>query len=295
MKKLILLFLLFSSYASVIAQETYTIDGTTFELKTEVDGKIDLLWNIIDHKYRYFVKTDDGKIIELVNTKGSDHKFQEEYKTTLQSLTHVTNESLEDLDLTLPSLSQFFKDYDSAVDSSKTYANNKVKIQTRLGFFGGLTNQPFIENINNTSVPFFGAEFEIFEQSNMPRNTGFLSIRHALENDDFKYSETQFALGYRFKFINRLRFNIYANLKFATFTVFNSNLVYEDADNPGTFLTEDESGSAFDTPFIFGIGSEIRINDNSFITIAYHEIFALFIDSQGNFPIDFAVGYKVNL
>jgi len=295
MKKTILLILLLFCHSLLRAQETYTIEGEILELKNEVDGKIDLLWNIVNQNYRYFVRTEDGTIQELVNTKGEDNKFKEEYKSVLQSLTDDTQITTEDLNLTLVDLRKFFKKYNSSIDSTKSYSSDKAKIMARLGFFGGLTNQPFIENINNTTVPFFGAELEFFEESNMPRHTGFIRIKHALEADDFKYTATQFAIGYRFKFINKSKYNIYGNAKLVTFTVFDSNLTYEDIDNPGTFLVEDKSGSNIDTPFVFGIGSDIKIGENSYITLAYNEIFALFNDSQGNFPIDFAVGYKFNL
>jgi len=295
MKKLALTFLLFLCFSSLIAQNTYTIKNETLNLKTEVEGKLDLLWNIIEQKYRYFVRTEDGNIQELVNTKGDNNKFQEEYKTALDSLTKDANVSTEYLDLTLTSLKQFFKDYDAAVDSNASYSSDKIKLATRLGFFAGITNQPFIENIENSSVPYFGAELEFFEESTMPKHTGFLSLKQSLESDDFKYTATQFALGYRFRFINKPKFNIYANAKLVTFTIFDSNIVYEDEDNPGTFLTEDNSGSNIDTPFIFGLGADIKIGKNSFLTITYQDIFALFIESQGNFPIDFAIGYKFNL
>ncbi|MEJ2114094.1 MAG: hypothetical protein P8X62_10550 [Flavobacteriaceae bacterium] len=295
MKKLALIFLLFLCFSSVVAQNTYTINNETLILKTEVEGKIDLLWNIIDQKYRYFVRTEDGNIQELINTKGDNNKFQDEYKTTLESLTKDVNIPVQDVRLTLTSLKQFFKDYDAAVDSSLSYSSDKIKIATRLGVFIGITNQPFIENIENVSVPNFGAELEFFEESIMPRHTGYFSLKHSLESDDFKYTATQFALGYRFRFINNPKFNIYGNAKLVTFTIFDSNILYEDEDNPGTFLAEDNSGSNIDTPFAIGIGADIKISENGFITLSYHEIFALFVESQGNFPIDFAIGYKVNL
>mgnify|MGYP000267953113 CR=1 FL=1 len=64
---------------SGFAQQTYTLNNETLELKTEVEGNIDLLWNIFDGKYRYFVRDKDGDIQELVNTKNKDtHKYQEE-------------------------------------------------------------------------------------------------------------------------------------------------------------------------------------------------------------------------
>ena len=84
----------------------------------------------------------------------------------------------------------------------------------------------------------------------------------------------------RFRFVNQSTFNVYANVKFATYTF--SNTLGEDS-------------SDFDVPFIFGLGSDIKIGKNGFITLAYNELFAIFIDNGGNFPIDFAVGYKMKL
>ena len=82
MKKIVCLFCLVLSFAFAEAQDSYTINGEVLELKTEVNGKLDLLWNIVDGKYRYFVRTENDNIIELKNTK-VDGKFQEEYKTLL--------------------------------------------------------------------------------------------------------------------------------------------------------------------------------------------------------------------
>jgi len=46
---------------------------------------------------------------------------------------------------------------------------------------------------------------------------------------------------------------------------------------------------------IFGLGADFKICDSSYITFVYDSIFALLRDNEGNFPIDFAVGYKFNL
>jgi hypothetical protein len=294
MKNLIFLLCFFACYTSVLAQESYTINNETFQLKTEVEGDIDLLWNIIENKYRYFVRDNNGNIQELVNTKDTNSKYQEEYKSILKSLIQGSSIPIEDLDLTLYSLKQFFKGYNET-KGDYGYKDDKVKMQTRLGLFGGLTNQPFIENPENTTVAFFGTELEIFEETTMPTHTGVFSLKHALDNDDFKYSATQLALAYRFRFINTKTFNIYANVKLATFTASKSTFTYEDPDNPGTFISDESKGSTFEAPFIFGIGSDIKISDNSFITLAYHEIFAVFLESNSNFPMDFAIGYKFNM
>ena len=81
-------------------------------------------------------------------------------------------------------------------------------------------------------------------------------------------------------------------MKFATLNFSNATLVTE---TNGTITSQEFSETAFDVPFIFGLGADINVSKNSFITLAYNELFALFLDNQGNFSTDFAIGYKFNL
>ena len=74
MKKLLVVISLFFLPFITISQESYSVNGETLQLKTEVSGNISLLWNIIEGKYRYFVKKDNT-IIELTNTKNTNHKY----------------------------------------------------------------------------------------------------------------------------------------------------------------------------------------------------------------------------
>lgn len=279
MKKILILTFLVALCHSAFAQKTYTINNETFELNTEVEGDLDLLWNTIEGAFRYFVRNNDGDIQELKNTKDSDsNDYLEEYKTVLNNLTG-NSISTDNVNLTLSSLKTFFETYNVSKNINFE-VSERVKLQSRIGVFGGLTNNPLVTNPDNKSTPFFGFEYEILEANKLPRHAGFFSLKHALEHDDFKYSATQLALGYRFRFVNQSAFNIYANVKFATYTF---------------SKTGDESSSDFDIPFIFGIGSDFKIGENSFLTFAYNELFSIFIDSGGNFPIDFAVGYKMKL
>ncbi|PWI30787.1 hypothetical protein DI383_04905 [Flavobacteriaceae bacterium LYZ1037] len=295
MKKLFFILCLLLPLATLKAQDTYTINGETLQLKTEVEGNLDLLWNIFDGQYRYFVRTEDGSIQELKNTKNPDtKKYQEEYKTTLNALTQEYGLSAEKVNLTLASLKEYINMYDSTSDLSFNY-EPRARVQSRLGVFGGLTNQPFVNNLNNASVPFFGAEFEIYSDSSFKRHAGYFNIMTALDADDFEYSSTQLGLGYRFRFINKSNFSIYGNITFITYTFYNETVRYEDPLNPGTFITSDNSDSNLEAPFIFGLGSDIKVTKNGYITLAYNNLFALFIENQGNFPIDFAVGFKFNL
>ncbi len=290
MKKLIILLSFIFCVSLVQAQESYTINGETLELKTEVDGKLDLLWNIIDGKYRYFVRTEDNTITELTNTK-TDGKYQEEYKSILDNL---TNQALptKRLRLTLFSLKEFIDAYNSSVDTSYESQTSRNKLQFRLGVFGGITNSPFISNPDNKTTPLFGGEFEVLDANRVSRHAVFMQAKHVLEYDDIKYSTTELSLGYRFRVINQSKFSLYANCKFATLNL--SNATVTTVDN-GMTTTEDLSETAFDVPFILGIGADINVSENSFITLSYDELIALFLDSPDNFSKTFAIGYKFNL
>jgi len=110
MKNLILSALIVLCGYSLNAQETYTINGTSYELKTEVNGTIDLLWNVIDGEYRYFVKKGTT-IQELVNTKTENGDYNEEYLSTLKAVTSDATVSYDDVKLLLYSLKDFFNIY----------------------------------------------------------------------------------------------------------------------------------------------------------------------------------------
>ena len=292
MKKLffLLLFALFCFSAS--AQKPYTINGETYKLKTEVSGTIDLLWNIIDGKYRYFVKKD-GTITELVNTKGNTKKFQEEYKTTLYNLTKGSALNTDTVNLTLYSLRNFINKYNASVDPNYISTSKEAVIKTRLLVFGGISNSPFISNPDNIKNPLFGAEIEIFEGNILPRHALFIELKHVLDNDEFKYSTTQLALGYRYRFINTEAFNLYANIVFGTYNFSKITITY--LNEMDETATKEITGNAFNAPFSFGVGADFRVTPNSFITLTYNELFALFLENKGNFSTNIALGYKFDL
>lgn len=292
MKKLICLLCFIFSFTFTEAQQEdfYMVDDEQLTLKKEVDGKLDLLWNIFDGKYRYFVRNESNKIIELTNTK-RDGKYQEEYKVLLEELTNASKPTKR-LNLTLFSLKEFIDSYNASSDSDYVSTAKRNKLMFRLGVFGGLTNSPFITNPDNLTTPLFGAEFEVLDVNQISRHAAFLQFKHVLEQDELQYSTTELALGYRFRAINKAKFSLYANVKFATVNF--SNAVVETNTN-GTITTQEFNETAFDVPFIFGIGADIRVTKNSYVTLAYNELFAIFIDNQGNFSTDFAIGYKFNL
>ncbi|OUR94612.1 hypothetical protein A9Q87_02960 [Flavobacteriales bacterium 34_180_T64] len=293
MKKLIIVLCVILSFTSLNAQDTYTVNGETLELKTEVNGKLDLLWNIIEGKYRYFVRTSDATITELVNTKNAQNKYQEEYKTTLENLTKNSNLSTKKLNLTLYSLKGFIDDYNGSVDVNYQSSVTKSVVKLRLAGFGGVTNNPFVKNPDNKKVAQFGIELEVQESNINSRHAIFLQLKHVTESDFGKYSTTEVGLGYRFRIVNTKAFSLYANMKFATVNFSKSTINYFNESD--VLITEDLSEAAFDVPFIFGVGADIRITKNSFITLGFNELFALLIDNQGNFPTDFTIGYKFNL
>ncbi|WP_431156730.1 hypothetical protein [Winogradskyella poriferorum] len=287
MKNILTALLFCMAFQLNYAQETYTLQDENLELKTELEGKLDLLWNTFDGVYRYFVRTDNGDIIELKNTKGSNNKYQEEYKTVLSKLTNGSN--TKKLKLTVYDLKKFLDAYNQTADSSYVSVERERKIDFRLGFSGGITNNPFVSNPDNTISPLIGAELEIFESQTLPRHSGFLQARHAFESDAFKYSATEFSLGYRYRFVNSSKFALYGQVKFATLNFTNSTVI------GSTNNTLEISETAFDLPLIFGIGSDIKVSENGFITIIYGELFSVFLDNQDNFSTDISIGYKFNL
>lgn len=292
MKKILLLVFALLSFSSIKAQETYSVNGETLQLKTEVDGKVDLLWNIIDNEYRYFIRTSDNTITELVNTRNAKDDYQEEYKTTLENAT--SGMSADKVNLTLPSLITYLEAYNKNQDSNFTSTHSKSKAQLHLSVFGGITNSPFVKNPNNVKTPLFGAELEVSEGKESPRHSGFLQIRHVLDKkNEFSYSTTELSLGYRFRFIKSKGFNVFADVKAATLNFSKSTVPI--AGTGGVVTIQDVSDTAFDVPFIFGLGADIRISEYSFITLGYNQLFAVLLDNQGNFSTDVTVGYKMKL
>ncbi|WP_299891186.1 hypothetical protein [uncultured Lacinutrix sp.] len=296
MKKLIFILSCFAFCSFSYAQQTYTIGDKTIVLKTEVEGSLDLLWNSIDGQFRYFIKTKDDALLELKNTKGSNNKFQEEYKQTLSDLTQMDASKVK---LTTYSLKVFIDNYNVSKDVNYTTTNTKSNLKLRLGIFGGLTNNPFVKNPNSTintdseAVPFLGAELEVVSDK-ITRHSGFLNLRYTASNDAFEYSSTQLALGYRYRVIHKEAFNIYAQTKFATLTNAKTTTRFIDPNDATNIIVSENSGTTFDVPLIFGIGADIKLG-NGYLTFVYDSLFAILIDNEAGFPIDLAIGYKFNL
>ncbi|NQX84560.1 MAG: hypothetical protein HRT67_01325 [Flavobacteriaceae bacterium] len=288
MKKLLILTILCSVFA-MHAQDTYTINGSTYELQTEVSGTLTLLWNHIDNDYRYFIKTDND-IHELKNSKDADGNYKMEYKSILKSITENNADAVQ---FTLDSLKRFISNYNTATDNTEETPIEKQPIYFRLLGFGGITNHPFVDNPENTIFPQFGIEAEVFSVTNMPCHALYLGLSHALKQSDFDYSNTQIYIGYRFRFINSKSFNLYANATVSTFNFTKTSTTYTLEDD--TLVTEDISENTFNAPLSFGIGGDIKLTENSYITIMYNELVAIFKDNTGNFPTHIVLGYKFKL
>lgn len=286
MKKIGIILCFLICFSSLKAQDTFIVNNESLQLKTEVEGTLDLLWNIIDGRYRYFVRTTDNTITELINSKDEKRHYQEEYKTILQSLTGV---SAYKVNLTLPDLKKYIDDYNLSQDSNYKTSIYNAKLQLLLGVFGGITNSPFVINPNNTISPQFGAELEILDANRIKRHALFMQFRHVLKTNDFKYSTTELALGYRFRFINTPAFSLYGQTKLATLS-FVKNTV-----NGANDIPIDLSETSFNVPITFGIGADFRLTENSFLTFRYNEIFAVLIENNGNFSTNLTLGYKFNL
>jgi len=287
MKKILITALVLLSAIQLQAQETYTINGETYELKTEVDGTLSLLWNIIDGRHRFFVKKDTS-INELTNTENNN-----EFITTLKAFTSDTDISYDKVKLLLNSLKDFVLKYNSIIAKTDIDQNDRIVLKTRLGFSAGITNHPFVTNLDNNKSLQAGAELEIYDNRLAKRHAAFLNLRQGFKNEDLEYTSTKVSLGYRFRFIYAKAFNVYSNLTLATFSNATGNLTYlDDMDQP---ITEKRSASNFDAPVIFGIGADIKVGENGFLTLSYDELFALFLENQGNFSTDFSIGYKFNL
>ncbi|MBA6153152.1 outer membrane beta-barrel protein [Gelidibacter maritimus] len=291
MKKLFLIALLLFSSTLAIAQKSYTIDGQSIQLKTAVDGPVALLWNIIDEEYRYFIKTQDDQLVELINTKNANGVYQEQYKSALKDITNNTLD-VSKLKLRLPSLARFIERYNTAVNPDYISMHASFHPEIRLGIFGGITNSPFVENPQNVKSAVFGAEVEMLVTANR-RHSGYLQLRQVAEKDEFKYQTTELSLGYRYRFIENSRFSVYGDAKFATLNFTKATVIYIDEND--TINTEHIDETAFDIPLIIGLGADVKLSNTIYANLGYNQIFAIFFKNQGNFSSDITLGLKFKI
>jgi len=284
MKTLSSFFIAFACMFSTITfgQEQYTVAGNTYTLKTEVDGTLALLWNVIGDEYRYFAKKGN-ETVELTNTK-VDGKYQGEYKATLRTLTSDQEISVDKTNLTLVSLRAFFNLYNKKADPNYVENNTSVALETRLGAFGGISNNVATTNPENIFAPLFGVEFEVTDAQVLRRHAAVLQFRHSLKTTDYEVSYSQFSLLYRYKFIHTEKVSVFGQGKLVALTFFD---IAEDNEE-GLLNT---SGSSLQTPVGLGIGMDYKLG-NGFITFIMNDIVAPGLESNGEFSLDFTLGYK---
>lgn len=283
--KTLCFFLIFMS-ATSFSQETYTVNGNSYVLKTEVEGPLTLLWNVIDGNYRYFAKKND-EIVELTNTR-SNGKYQDEYRQTLARLTSDNPIDPSKTNITLVSLRNYFNAYNKKVDATFVEKETSVRLEKRLGLFGGVSNNNnSSNNPEGVFAPLIGLEFELTDAEVLRRHGFVLQFRHSFEAEDYELTYSQLSFNYRFKFIQSDDFAVFAQAKVLALTFYNL-----DEDNEeGLMLT---SGSSLQTPIGLGIGMDIRFG-KGYITLAMNDIVAPGYDADETIAVDITLGYKFRL
>ncbi len=284
----VLIALFLTSSINVLAQQQYTVDGETLTLKTEVAGTITLLWNTFNKQYRYFAKKGNA-ITELKNTR-LDGDYQEQYKESLALLTTDNPIDASKVRLTLAGLRSYINKYNAAVDPNYQSNSETVKLEMRLGGFAGITNSVYTSNPENTIVPLVGIEFEILDSKLLKRHSLVAQFRQTFKSDSFMYTSSQISLNYRFKYVYTPNFALFINTKIATYTY--SKTTFDNSEDPS--LPSEISGGNLQAPILLGLGADVKLG-KGFLVIGYNDILGLAIDNNGEFPIDFSVGYKFNL
>ena len=285
----IILAVFFICFATnLVAQETYIISGDTLNLQREVKGPMSLFWVKEGLNYRYFVQKGK-RMIELQN-EGSPETFREQ----LEEMAADVRIKAHDVKFVLYSLKHFVNRYNAMVQEDYEYNEATDNIKERIGLFVGLSNNKFTENPQNVLAPVVGLEYEFFDPNLAPRHVAFLQLRQSFKQDEYRYSSTQFSLNYRFKALYFSGFDIHIDTELATFLYSEDSIRITDESGEVTAIKED-NGFTFTAPFSFGVGSDIQLTENSFLSISYNDFFSLVLDGNGSFPIDFTVGYKYNL
>lgn len=284
--RIILPIIIFLITGNSVAQNVFIIEGDTLQLQREVKGPLSLYWNLEGTTYRYFVQKNKT-LRELTNRNG-------EYKNTLNDLTADGDITTEDVKFLLYSLKHFANQYNAMVQEDYAYNAATPNIQHRLGLFTGLSNNKYTTNPDNVMAPVLGVEFEFFDPNLAPRHVAFLQLRQSFKRDQYRYSSTQLSVNYRFKVLYFTGFDLHIDTELAT-------LVYSEdrvniIDEAGEVIAvEDDRGFSFTAPLSFSVGTDIKVTDVSYITLSYNDIVSLVLDGNGNFPLDFTVGYKFSL
>lgn len=272
----------------VAAQETFIINKDTLQLRKEVQGMLSLYWVEEDNRYRYFVQKGD-RIVELRNTDGNG-----EYREQLAKLTADAEIKTRDVQFVLYSLKHFTNTYNSLMQENYVFNEVTKNIRQRIGLFMGLSNNIYTENEDNVLVPVVGLEYEFHDPNLAPRHSAFLQFRQSFKQDNYRYSSTALSINYRFKALYFPNFDLHIDAQLATF-YYSEDTIPITNDEGEIVAVKDDNGFTFTAPLSFGLGSDIKITPSSFITIGYNNILAIVWESNGNFPVDFTIGYKYNL
>ena len=285
-----ILFLIFA--APVAAQEIFIIDHDTLQLQREVKGPMSLYWTKQGLNYRYFVQKKN-RMLELKDSR-SNSSEEKNYKEQLRELTSDTKLSTANVKFVLYSLRYFVNKYNALVQEDYEFNESTADIKQRIGLFVGLSNNIYTENPENVLAPILGLEYEFFDPNLAPRHSAFIQLRQNFKQDEYRYSATQLSINYRFKAFYFTGFDLHLDVELATF-LYSEDRVFIRNDQGEVTAVKDDNGFSFTAPFSFGIGSDIRVTQNSFISVSYNDFYSLILDSNGHFPLDFSVGYKYNL
>jgi len=284
-----ILFLIFS--AKTLAQETFIIKGDTLELQREVKGTLNLFYSNEELHPRYFVQKGN-RVLELENFKGEEGIPR--YKLQLEELTSDTDISVIDVKFALYSLKHFVNEYNARMQEDYDYNASTDNIMKRFGLFTGISNNSYNDNPENAISPIIGLELEFHDPNLAPRHSAFLHLRQSFKGEHFNFTSTQLSLNYRFKLIRLEKVDFHVDVELVNLMYSRSKLEITNDAGQITGIDEDK-GFAFNAPLSFGVGSDIRITDNGFITVGYNDFFSIVLDNNGNFPLDFSIGYKYNL
>lgn len=285
---LIIFFMLLS--ARSLGQEVFIIEGDTLELKREVRGTLSLFYSEEDPDFRYFVQKGN-RMLELKNEKAEGVP---RYKIQLEELTADVKMQVMDVKFELYSLKHFTNLYNAQVQADYDYNASTDNVRMRLGLFTGISNNKYSPNPENIISPVIGLEFEFYDPNLAPRHSAFLHLRQSFKRDVFRFTSTQLSINYRFKVLRLPKLDFHIDTELA-------NLMYSisetEVTNDSGEITEirEDRGFSFTAPLSFGIGSDIRITENGYITLGYNDIVSIVLDGNGEFPLDFTIGYKYNL
>ena len=285
----LIIFLVFLSTSS-FGQEVFIIEGDTLNLRREVKGTLSLYYSEKAPDLRYFVQKGK-RMVELLEEKTEGTP---KYKLQLEELTSDANMEVTDVKFELYSLKHFTNLYNAKVQADYEYNASTDNIRMRLGLFTGISNNKYTDNPENILAPVFGLEFEIYDPNLAPRHSAFLQLRQSFKRDQFRYTSTQLSINYRFKIIRLPRMDFHIDTELA-------NLMYSisetEVTNDAGEITEiqEDRGFSFTAPLSFGVGSDIRVTENGYISLGYNDIVSIVLDGNGHFPVDFTIGYKYNL